>query len=124
MNCTLYLLSNTESSLDEENALFPLFIYLFYYHSISKILIHFTCLRCFFLKNIRKLKYFPDINLVLDRETLANFRVVNTKSKSSCYIKGDVAMVNKMWVYLIVYVTLFSWNSADESKFYYCLLFL
>ena len=27
---------------------FPLFIYLFYYHSISKILIHFTCLRCFF----------------------------------------------------------------------------
>jgi len=78
----------------------------------------------FFLKNIIKLKYFSDINLLLDRETLANFRVINTKSRSSCYIKGVVAMVNKMWAYLIVYFTLFSWNSADESKFYNCLLFL
>jgi len=45
-------------------------------------------------------------------------------SKSYCYIKGVVAMANKMWVTLIVYFTLFSWISADECKFYICLLFL
>jgi hypothetical protein len=50
----------------------------------------------------RKLRYFPDINILLDRETLDNYRVINTKSKSSCYIKGGVAMVNKMWISLIV----------------------
>jgi len=44
-------------------------------------------------------------------------------SKSSCYIKGVVAMAKKMWVSLIVYFTLFSWNSAYESNFYICLLF-
>jgi len=76
-----------------------------------------------FFQNIRKLKYFPDSNLLLDTETLTNDRVINTKSKSSCYIKGVVAMAKKMWVSLIVYFTLFSWNSADESKFYICLLF-
>ena len=100
-----------------------IYIYLFYFHIISKILIHITCLRCCFFSG-RKLRYFPDINILLDRETLDNYRVINTKSKSSCYIKGGVAMVNKMWVSLIVQFTPFSWNCADESMFYNCLLFL
>ena len=97
---------------------------LFYYRSISKIIIHFTCPGWFFFQNIRKLKYFPNRNLLLDTETLNNYRVINTTSKYSCYIKGVVTMVKNMWVSLFVYFTLFSWNSADESKFYICLLFL
>jgi len=43
-------------------------------------------------------------------------------TSSLFYIECVVAIAIKMWVPFIVYVTIFSWISADESKFYMCLL--